>query len=182
VEKTPSTNWKESTELFTIAETVNIETSAMSHPGSDQEIGPTTTQVSRAEKIASLRPSNPILKYVMGDINILNESLSDKPWIVQLPNWILRGIGAPIFLNNPISGLIILIAMFVSDPWVAINALLGLITAILTALILKQNRGDIQSGGCTFHGMLVGIVIAASVHPRWYPYVILETVGLGIIR
>ncbi|XP_064648377.1 urea transporter 2-like [Lineus longissimus] len=153
----------------------------MSHPGSDQEMAPSHASGSRSEKIGSLRPSNPFLKYVMGDINVLNDWLTDKPWIVQMPNWIFRGIGAPIFLNNPISGLIIMVAMFISNAWVAINGLLGLVTAILTALALKQNRGDIQSGGCTFHGMLIGIVIAATVKPMWYPWVIFETLGLGII-
>lgn len=47
---------------------------------------------------------NPVQKYFMGDMKFLNDWLQDQPAIVQFPNWFLRGIGAPIFLNNPISG------------------------------------------------------------------------------
>ena len=47
---------------------------------------------------------NPLQKYVMGDMAFLNRWLDDKPTLVQMPNWFLRGVGAPIFLNNPISG------------------------------------------------------------------------------
>ena len=47
---------------------------------------------------------HPIQKYVMGDMKFLNEWLEDRPVLIQIPNWFLRGIGAPIFLNNPISG------------------------------------------------------------------------------
>ena len=73
------------------------------------------------------------IRYVMGDMSAVNEWLDNKPWILQLPNWVLRGIGAPIFLNNPISGLLILVGMFVESAWVAINALIGLLVAIATA-------------------------------------------------
>ena len=47
---------------------------------------------------------HPIQKYVMGDMKYLDEWLDERPVVVQFPNWFLRGIGAPIFLNNPISG------------------------------------------------------------------------------
>ena len=47
---------------------------------------------------------HPIQKYLMGDMKFLDEWLDERPVVVQFPNWFLRGIGAPIFLNNPISG------------------------------------------------------------------------------
>ena len=61
---------------------------------------------------------------------MLSDWLSDKPAFVQLPNWLLRAVGAPIFLNNPISGILLIIGMFINSPWVAVNALLGLVVAI----------------------------------------------------
>lgn len=129
------------------------------------------------------RPFNFLRTYIMGDIAILNKHLTGKPWILQLPNWILRAIGAPIFLNNPISGLIILIAMFVNSPWIAINSMLGLLTAILTSFILRQERSSIVNGGCTFHGMLVGTVLSASVDkPDWYPWIIFPVIILAMVR
>ncbi len=115
----------------------------------------------------------------MGDMSAINEWLENKPWILQLPNWILRAIGAPIFLNNPISGLLILIGMLLHSAWMTVNALMGLLAAIATAIMIGVDRGDIVSGGATFHGMLVGIVISSSIEPDWYPWTIFPVIIMG---
>ena len=47
---------------------------------------------------------HPVQRYVMGDMKFLSDWLDERPILIQFPNWFLRGIGAPIFLNNPISG------------------------------------------------------------------------------
>lgn len=108
---------------------------------------------------------------------------ADKPVALQFPIWMLRAIGAPIFLNNPISGLLILIGMFITNPWASINAVIGLITAMVTALVLNLNRGDIASGGATFHGMLVGIVLTSTIdRPDWYPWVLFPVIVMAAIR
>ena len=129
------------------------------------------------------RQLHPIQKYVMGDIVLLNEWLRDKPAIVQSWNWFLRAVGAPIFLNNPISGVLLLVAMFVGNPWGATCGVLGLLSAIITAVLLKQDRGAIEGGGVTFHGMLVGITLAASLDkPPWYPWVLFPVLLMAIVR
>ena len=122
-------------------------------------------------------------RYVMGHMQPLSVWLVDKPWIVRMPSWVLRTIGAPIFLNNPISGIILLVAMFLGSPWVALNGLVGLFAALTTACVTGQDRGAIETGGATFHGMLVGIVVAASTDKTaWWPWVLFPVLILAIVR
>lgn len=109
------------------------------------------------------RHPHSIFYYLMGDCQYQLDYCDGTPLPVQMIFWFLRGIGAPIFLNNPLSGLLILIAMFIAEPWIACCASIGLTVAMLTAIFLGQDRGDIVSGGCTFHGMLCGIVCAAAL-------------------
>ncbi|CAH1789237.1 unnamed protein product [Owenia fusiformis] len=123
-----------------------------------------------------------LFRYIMGDLPALTDWLKTKPWVLAVPSWILRAIGAPIFLNNPISGLLILIGMFIANPWVAICGITGLISAIATAFLLGQDHGAISNGGCTFHGMLVGIVVSASIDkPDWYPWTVFPVVFLAML-
>ena len=126
---------------------------------------------------------NTIHRYVTGDVPGINEWMQNKPVIVQFPNWFFRGVGAPIFLNNPLSGALIFAAMFVGGAWLAICGGIGLMTAIITARLLEQPQGDIQSGGVTFHGMLIGIVLATALDLQdWYPWTIFPIIVLSVIR
>lgn len=123
------------------------------------------------------------LHIVASHPKVLTVWFADKPVALQFPIWMLRAIGAPIFLNNPISGLLILIGMFITNPWASINAVIGLITAMVTALVLNLNRGDIASGGATFHGLLVGIVLTSTIdRPDWYPWVLFPVIVMAAIR
>ena len=127
--------------------------------------------------------SGPLIFPHFNHTQVLNDWLDDKPWIVQSPNWFLRSLGAPIFLNNPISGVFILVALYVHDPWVATSAVIGLVTAIITAVLLKVPKADIANGGATFHGMLTAIVIATSVNkPSWYPWLIFPVIAMATLR
>ncbi|XP_074658680.1 urea transporter 1-like [Tubulanus polymorphus] len=132
--------------------------------------------------IADWEPTNFLQKYIMGDIVCLNRWLENKPFILNFGNWIFRAIGAPIFLNNPISGLLILIGMLIATPWVAANAMIGLLVAVIVALALKLDRSSIASGGLTFHGMLVGLALASSFNKQQhYAWVIIPVIVLSAI-
>ena len=63
----------------------------------------------------------------------------------------LRGAGQVVFASNPISGLLILAALFgaVGDggaPAVAVGGVLGLVSATATAIFLQLDNNAIQSG------------------------------------
>ena len=46
----------------------------------------------------------------------------------------LRGVGQVCFMNNPVTGLAILVAMFVGEAWLGFAGALGLVVSTATAL------------------------------------------------
>lgn len=122
------------------------------------------------------------LKYIMGVIDPLDKWLSDKPMPLRFLNACLRGYGQPVFLNNPISGLLIMAAMFVQNPWQGTNGLIGLLTAQISAMVMKQDKGAINNGGIAFQGLLTGLVITAfSGSEDWYWPLILSVIIFAIL-
>lgn len=119
-------------------------------------------------------------KYFMGNIEVLEHFLEDKPVLLQFPTWILRAMGAPIFVNNPISGIFILAAMFYSNSWVAVCSLMSLVVATSSALLLKRDHAEIANGGVTFNSMLTAIVVSGIIDKDdWYPWVIFPIIFLS---
>lgn len=66
--------------------------------------------------------------------------LSDKPLALQFTDWVLRGAAQVVFVNNPLSGLIIFIGLLIQNPWWTIAGGLGTVVSTLTALALSQDR------------------------------------------
>ncbi|MFB8787778.1 MAG: urea transporter, partial [Potamolinea sp.] len=85
--------------------------------------------------------------------------LANQP-LLDFVNATLRGISQVIFVNNPLSGLLILTAMFIQSPWLGVMSLVGTATATLMAIALKANQGAIQNGIFGLNGMLVGAAMA----------------------
>ncbi|KAK4291182.1 hypothetical protein Pmani_035977, partial [Petrolisthes manimaculis] len=65
------------------------------------------------------------------------------------------------FANNPISGAIILAAMFVGNPTVAWACLLAGVVGVVFSKILKQPEALISDGVVVFNGILVGCISVA---------------------
>ncbi|PNJ80692.1 SLC14A1 isoform 20, partial [Pongo abelii] len=65
------------------------------------------------------------LGYVTGDMKELANWLKDKTVLLQFIDWILRGISQVVFVNNPISGILILVGLLVQNPWWALTGWLG---------------------------------------------------------
>ncbi|CAD5117531.1 DgyrCDS6296 [Dimorphilus gyrociliatus] len=119
-------------------------------------------------------------KYLMGNMEVLDQFLEDKPVLLQFPIWMLRATGAPIFVNNPLSGVFILAALFYSNSWVSVCALMSLVVAISTALLLNRDQSEISSGGITFNSMLTGIIVSSMIDKDdWYPWTIFPIVFLS---
>ncbi|KFO18170.1 urea transporter 2 [Fukomys damarensis] len=100
--------------------------------------------------------------YVTGDMKEYRNWLKDKPLTLQFIDWILRGTAQVMFVNNPLSGLIIIIGLLIQNPWWTITGVLGTVVSTLTALALSQDRSAITSGLCGYNGMLVGLLVALS--------------------
>lgn len=91
----------------------------------------------------------------LGTMQGLNDRLTGRPWL-NFFNAALRGVGQVIFANNPVTGLIILIAMFIQSPWLGLMSLVGVVTATLTATALRLSPEMTQNGVFGLNGLLVG--------------------------
>ncbi|NXM03907.1 UT2 protein, partial [Tyrannus savana] len=98
--------------------------------------------------------------YITGDMKEFGAWLKDKPLMIQFFDWVLRGISQVMFVNNPLSGLIVLAGLVLQNPWWALTACLGTVVSTLTALILGQDRSAIAAGLYGYNGILVGSLMA----------------------
>jgi len=74
---------------------------------------------------------------------------------------VLRGIGQVVFQNNPISGAVVLAAIFYNSWIYGTVCLLGTIVGTATAIWLKADKGMIKDGLFGFNGALMGIALVA---------------------
>ena len=80
--------------------------------------------------------------------------------MIQFIDSILRGVAQVVFMNNSITGLLIIIGIFVSSRYSALCMLLGISASSLTAIIFKLNMNAFANGIYGFNGTLVGIGIS----------------------
>lgn len=118
------------------------------------------------------------LGYITGDMRELAHWLQDKPPLLQFIDWTLRGISQVIFINNPLSGILILVGLLVQSPWLALNGCVGTVISTLTALLLKQDRGAIAAGLHGYNATLVGILINVFSDKGDYFWLLLIPVSL----
>ncbi|MGD1917927.1 MAG: urea transporter [Pleurocapsa sp.] len=95
----------------------------------------------------------------LGTMQQLNQRLENQPFL-DFINYNLRGIGQVIFVNNPISGLLILLALFIQSPWVGLMSLIGVVSSTASAIALGLNRDTIRNGIFGYNGILVGAALA----------------------
>uniref|UniRef100_A0A7M4FC67 Urea transporter n=1 Tax=Crocodylus porosus TaxID=8502 RepID=A0A7M4FC67_CROPO len=101
-----------------------------------------------------------VLGYITGDMKEFQDWLRDKPLVFQFFDWVLRGTSQVMFVNNPLSGLILIAGFLVQSPWWAITGCLGTVVSTLTALTLSQDRSAIAAGLHGYNGVLVGLLMA----------------------
>jgi urea transporter len=73
---------------------------------------------------------------------------------------LLRGTGQVMFQNNPLTGLLFLVGIFVNSAKLGGAGLLGLAAGTLAAWLLGADRTLIRNGVFGFNGILVGIGLA----------------------
>ncbi|XP_035166443.1 urea transporter 2-like isoform X3 [Oxyura jamaicensis] len=101
-----------------------------------------------------------VFKYLTGEMKEYGEWMKNKPLMVQLVDWILRGTSQVMFVNNPLSGLFILVGLFIQKPWWLLTGCTGSVVSTLTALALSQDRSAIAAGQHGYNGILVGLLVA----------------------
>ncbi|XP_073716020.1 urea transporter 1 isoform X2 [Misgurnus anguillicaudatus] len=114
------------------------------------------------------------LLYCTGEMQHFHIHMQDKIFLLQLVEWCLRGTSQVILVNNPLSGALILGALLLESPWLALLGILGLLASTFTAVILGQDCEEISSGHYGFNGMLVALLIGAfSSAGNWYWWLLL---------
>ncbi|KAF3829843.1 hypothetical protein GH733_001794 [Mirounga leonina] len=121
------------------------------------------------------------LSYITGEMKECGEGLKDKSPVFQFLDWVLRGTSQVMFVNNPLSGILIVLGLFVQNPWWAISGCLGTVVSTLTALILSQDRSAIAAGLHGYNGVLVGLLMAVfSDKGNYYWWLLLPVIMMSM--
>ncbi|XP_035700394.1 urea transporter 2 isoform X1 [Folsomia candida] len=108
---------------------------------------------------------------ILGDCPAVDECLKKKKgccWnLLNFYNCFARGLSQIAFANNPITGTLVLLALFAASPTVGVGGLVGASVSVLTAMAFGIQKPLITSGLTTYNGALVGI-ITTSLLPLLY--------------
>jgi urea transporter len=113
------------------------------------------------------------------DLASLWGRLTQRNPVISFVDTLLRGCGQVMFQNNPLTGLLILVGIFVNSALLGLAGLIGLIASTLTAMFLGADRSMIRAGLFGFNGILVGIAI--SFFLNWNPLMIVYIVIAGML-
>jgi len=98
-----------------------------------------------------------------GECQLLRKVIEKSPPgcrpILQGVDAALRGISQVVFANNPISGLLMLIGLFLADVFVGLVAIYTSAIAVLVAAYSGQEKPLVQNGLTQFNAVLVGTVL-----------------------
>mmetsp|Transcript_833 Transcript_833/g.1439 ORF Transcript_833/g.1439 Transcript_833/m.1439 type:complete len:596 (+) Transcript_833:1-1788(+) len=89
--------------------------------------------------------------------NNSNKALSA---LVHFIEWNLRGISQVYFCNNPVTGALILLGLFLQSYKIAFYGVIGVSCGTLAALVFKYDRSAIASGLLGYNPFLVGLAIS----------------------
>ncbi|XP_051799591.1 urea transporter 2 [Acanthochromis polyacanthus] len=104
-----------------------------------------------------------------GDMEHLDKYMQDKWFVLQLAVWGLRGVTRVILANNPLSGALILAALYWASPWQGLLGTVGVLASTLTAVIMGQDSAKVTGGLHGFNGMLVSLLMGVfSSAGDWY--------------
>ncbi|KAM9836569.1 urea transporter 1 [Aulostomus maculatus] len=109
-----------------------------------------------------------------GDMVHVDKYMQEKWFVLQLAVWGLRGVARVILANNPLSGALILAALFWASPWQGLLGTLGALASTLTAVIIGQDSAEVSRGLHGFNGMLVSLLMGVfSSAGDWYWWLLL---------
>lgn len=118
------------------------------------------------------------LRLVDGTMPALGERVVNIP-AVGFFEYCLRGVGQVVFMNSPITGLFILAAAWIYDPWFGFAGTIGVVASTLAAHPLGFDRDAIHAGLYGFNGVLVGLALALFLSPRWDALVVVWIIVLS---
>lgn len=104
--------------------------------------------------------------WVDGTAPAMQERVLQAPPLAFV-EYCLRGVGQVMFMNNPFTGLFVLAAAWLFDPWLGFGGTLGVVVSNLVAVMLRFDRGAIHAGLFGFNGVLCGLALATFLAPKW---------------
>lgn len=119
-----------------------------------------------------------MLRTVDGAMPELSKRLERRPGL-DFIQYSLRGVGQIVFMNNPLTGLLILVGMTVFSAWLGFAAVLGAVSSTAFALVLGFDRSAIRSGLYGFNGALVGAGLATFLSMSWSPLSMIYIVAVA---
>ncbi|KAM9500096.1 urea transporter 1 [Clarias gariepinus] len=120
------------------------------------------------------------LLYCTGEMEHFHTYMQDQAFLLQLMEWLLRGVSGVIMVNNPLSGALILTALSISSPWQALLGSLGLLSSTIMAIFIGQEHAEVSSGEHGYNGMLVALLIGVfSNAGDWYWWLLLPACLAG---
>ncbi|XP_038599580.1 urea transporter 2 [Tachyglossus aculeatus] len=145
---------KSKQELLDFEGTVKDSTSVKVETGNPKSSRTPSSTSPRKERVSQA------FSYITGEMTACREELKDKSAMIQFLDWVLRGTSQVMFVNNPLSGFIMILGLLIQNPWWAMSGCLGTAVSTLTALMLSQDRRGIASGLHGYNGNLVGLLMA----------------------
>ncbi|XP_054904769.1 urea transporter 2 isoform X3 [Poeciliopsis prolifica] len=122
------------------------------------------------------------VSYFSGDMEVFGKWMEKQFFLLQLLDWVLRGAAQVMFVNNPLSGLVIFAGLILQNYWWALNGFVGTLFATISALILQQSRAAIAAGLYGYNGILVGLLMAVfSNAGDWYWWLLLPNVFMSMM-
>jgi urea transporter len=91
--------------------------------------------------------------------------LSEENSIVGFVDSLLRGVGQVMFQDNPLTGLLFLVGIFVNSWQLGISAIIGVLVSTVTALLLGADRTLIRAGLFGYNGVLLGVALSFFLVP-----------------
>jgi Urea transporter len=115
---------------------------------------------------AGTDPKHHRLDWVNGTAPELEERLRRLPPLEFVENC-LRGVGQVMFMNNPITGLAVLVAAWIYAPWLGFGGTLGVVVSTAVAMLMGFDRDAVRAGLFGFNGVLCGLALATFLAPPW---------------
>jgi urea transporter len=107
--------------------------------------------------------------------------LSQENVAVSFVDTLLRGVGQVMFQNNPITGLLFLIGIFVNSYQLGIAGIIGLLASTIAAMLLGADRNLIRAGLFGYNGVLTGIGLAFFLQFQWSAALIVYIIIGGVL-
>lgn len=102
----------------------------------------------------------------------------ERNLLIQFIDVVLRGCGQVMFQNNPLTGLLFFIAIFIGGysenlPQTGYACLLATACATLTAYLYKLDKTSLRSGIYGYNGCLVGVGLATFLNNSIYLWIVI---------